>query len=73
MESSTPTENSFSRHIETPRLYLRQFTPDDLDELYSIYSDSEVMKYLTEVRTREATASAVHTTLKRWESNNSGR
>ena len=42
--------------IETARLYLRQFTPDDLDELYRIYSDSEVMKYLSRgVRNREET------------------
>lgn len=45
------------QEIETARLYLRQFTPDDLDELYRIYSDSEVMKYLSEgVRNREETA-----------------
>lgn len=28
--------------IETARLYLRQFTPDNLDDLYRIYSDVEV-------------------------------
>lgn len=33
------------QEIETARLYLRQFTPDDLDELYRIYSDPEIMKY----------------------------
>ena len=58
--------------IETARLYLRQFTPDDLDELYRIYSDAETMKYLLGVRTREATESAIHAMLKRWEENNFG-
>ncbi|MEP6515877.1 GNAT family N-acetyltransferase [Microcoleus vaginatus] len=58
--------------IETARLYLRQFTPDDLDELYRIYSDPEIMKYLTGVRTREATEIAIHTMLKHWEENNFG-
>jgi len=58
--------------IETARLYLRQFTPDDLDDLYRIYSDPEIMKYLTGVRTREATEIAIHTMLKRWEENNFG-
>ena len=60
------------QEIETARLYLRQFTPDDLDDLYRIYSDPETMKYLTGVRTREATEIAIHTMLKRWEENNFG-
>lgn len=60
------------QEIETARLYLRQFTPDDLDDLYRIYSDPETMKYLTGVRTREATEIAIHTMLKRWAENNFG-
>jgi RimJ/RimL family protein N-acetyltransferase len=61
------------QEIETARLYLRQFTLDDLDDLYHIYSDSEVMKYFaTGVRTREATETAIHTMLQRWEQNNFG-
>ncbi|WP_373537302.1 GNAT family N-acetyltransferase [Microcoleus sp.] len=68
MESSIPTENYFSRHIETPRLYLRQFTPDDLDELYHIYSDPEVMKYLSEgIRNREETAVDLFGIIADWE------
>ena len=60
------------REIETARLYLRQFTLDDLDDLYRIYSDPEIMNYLTGVRSREATETAIHTMLKRWEENNLG-
>ncbi|MCC3574084.1 MAG: GNAT family N-acetyltransferase [Microcoleus sp. PH2017_40_RAT_O_B] len=60
------------QQIETARLYLRQFTPDDLDDLYRIYSDAETMKYLTGVRTREATESAIHAMLQRWEEHNFG-
>ena len=60
------------REIETARLYLRQFMPDDLDDLCRIYSDPEIMKYLTGVRTREATETAINTMLKRWEENNFG-
>jgi len=60
------------REIETARLYLRQFTPEDLDDLYRIYSDPEIMKYLTGVRTREATEIAINTMLKSWEENNFG-
>ncbi|MEG4813399.1 GNAT family N-acetyltransferase [Microcoleus sp. K5-D4] len=58
--------------IETARLYLRQFTPEDLDELYRIYSDAEVMKYLRGVKTREETQIAIHTMLKCWAENNFG-
>ncbi len=60
------------QEIETARLYLRQFTLDDLDELYRIYSDPEIMKYLTGVRTREATETAIHTMLQCWKENNFG-
>jgi RimJ/RimL family protein N-acetyltransferase len=60
------------QEIETARLYLRQFTPDDLDELFRIYSDAEIMKYLRGVKTREETESAIHTMLKLWEENNFG-
>ncbi|MEG4023668.1 GNAT family N-acetyltransferase [Microcoleus sp. S13C4] len=60
------------QQIETARLYLRLFTPDDLDDLYRIYSDPEIMKYLARVRTREATEIAIHTMLERWEENNFG-
>ncbi|MEG4210646.1 GNAT family N-acetyltransferase [Microcoleus sp. S13_B4] len=58
------------QEIETARLYLRQFTPDDLDELYRIYSDSEVMKYLNEgVRNREETAADLFQIIADWEKN----
>ena len=60
------------REIETARLYLRQFTPDDLDALYRIYSDPETMKYLGGVRTREATETVINTMIKSWEENNFG-
>ena len=32
-------------HLETPRLYLRPFTPVDLNELAAINADPEVMRY----------------------------
>ncbi len=56
------------QEIETARLYLRQFTPNDLDELYLIYSGSEVMKYLSEgVRSREETAADLFGIMADWE------
>lgn len=33
--------------LETPRLILRQFTEDDVDNLFTLDSDPEVMRYLT--------------------------
>src|ERR1700691_4493163 len=33
--------------LETPRLALRQFTEDDVDNLFDLNSDREVMRYLT--------------------------
>ncbi len=35
------------REIETPRLRLRQFTPDDSDDLYRIYSHPDLFKYMS--------------------------
>jgi len=56
------------QEIETARLYLRQFTPNDLEALYRIYSDSEVMKYLNEgVRNREETAADLFQIIADWE------
>jgi RimJ/RimL family protein N-acetyltransferase len=33
--------------LETPRLVLRQFTEDDVDNLFDLNNDPEVMRYLT--------------------------
>ncbi len=33
--------------LETPRLAMRQFTEDDVDNLFGLNSDPEVMRYLT--------------------------
>jgi len=37
--------------LETPRLILRQFTENDVDNLFELNSDPEVMRYLTGGRT----------------------
>lgn len=36
-----------TRDLETPRLLLRQFTPDDTQELYRIYSQPDLFKYMS--------------------------
>jgi RimJ/RimL family protein N-acetyltransferase len=43
------------RHIvlKTPRLVIRQFTADDADNLFSLNSDPEVMRYLGRPPSRE--------------------
>jgi ribosomal-protein-alanine N-acetyltransferase len=42
--------------LETERLLLRHQEPDDLDALWSLYSDPEVVRYIPDVsRTREET------------------
>jgi RimJ/RimL family protein N-acetyltransferase len=33
--------------LETPRLILRQFSEDDVENLFELNSDPEVMRYLT--------------------------
>jgi len=33
--------------LETPRLVMRQFTADDVDNLFNLNSDPEVMRYLS--------------------------
>jgi ribosomal-protein-alanine N-acetyltransferase len=54
--------------IETARLHLRMFKPDDLDELSRIYADADVMKYLSgHALTREETASWLTYFLSGWE------
>ncbi len=43
-----------ARDLETPRLYLRQFRPEDADDLAGIYGDPDVMAFISDgVQTRE--------------------
>jgi RimJ/RimL family protein N-acetyltransferase len=39
--------------LKTPRLAIRQFTEDDVDNLFSLNSDPEVMRYLGQPPSRE--------------------
>ena len=40
--------------MHTARLQIRRFQADDLDDLFNLLSDEEVMKYLEAPYTREA-------------------
>lgn len=57
--------------IETPRLRLRYFTLEDLDDLFHLYSDPEVMRYLSP-RTREQTQTSLSKHIKQWQQHNFG-
>jgi len=61
--------------IETERLLLRMFRPDDLDNLAGLFSDPEVMRYVAEGDTvnREETDKALHSMIKHWETHGFGR
>ena len=61
--------------IETERLLLRMFRPDDLDNLATLFSDPEVMRYVGEGNTvnREETAKALQSIIKHWETHGFGR
>lgn len=54
--------------IETGRLRLRAFKPDDLDDLYMVFGDAEVMTYISggKPRTREATHAGLLRTIEGW-------
>jgi ribosomal-protein-alanine N-acetyltransferase len=60
--------------IETDRLILRPFVPDDLDRLAAILADPDVMRYLPggTPRTREQTESVLRFTLDHWEQHGFG-
>lgn len=53
--------------IETSRLRLRHLCLDDLDDLFRIYSNPEVMKYVGSARTKDETQAALVSMIKHWE------
>lgn len=61
--------------IETNRLHLRLFSPDDLNELSLIFSDQQVLKYLAtgKAATREETQSALLSMIRHWQRHGYGR
>lgn len=59
--------------IETTRLLLRLFTPDDLIDLYRIYRDRQVMKYVgIGARTLAETEAALCSTIDHWQQHGFG-
>jgi len=56
------------RMIETPRLFLRPFAPDDLDEFALLCADPDVMRYIAngEPQSRERAEMRFNALLKHW-------
>ena len=46
--------------LETPRLYLREFTPDDASDLHEILGDAETMRFSEPAYTFEKTQRFLH-------------
>ncbi len=61
--------------IETPRLYLRQFSMDDLDDLFAIRSDPEVMRFIGESRPQslDQVRDALENVISVWKQHGFGR
>jgi RimJ/RimL family protein N-acetyltransferase len=57
--------------IETARLRLRHFTLDDLDYLFTLYSDPEVMRFLSS-RTKEQTQASLCKHIQHWQKHDFG-
>ena len=56
------------REIETPRLRLRQFTSDDLDDLSRLYSNPDLMRYVGRgIKTRNETQKALLSLIEHYE------
>lgn len=56
------------REIETPRLRLRQFTFDDLDDLSRLYSNPDLMRYVGRgIKTRNETQTALLSLIEHYE------
>jgi RimJ/RimL family protein N-acetyltransferase len=53
--------------LETARLRLRLFTREDLDDLYRIYQDATVMKYLLGTRSKEQTEASLSGHIQQWQ------
>ena len=61
--------------IETERLLLRMFRPEDLDDLALLFTDPKVMKYVGDGQpvSREETDRALKSIIKHWQTHGFGR
>lgn len=61
--------------IETERLILRMFRPDDLDELAALFSDPDVVRHVGDGKpvSREVSERALQSIVKHWQTHGYGR
>lgn len=61
-------------NIETRRLLLRHFTPNDADELYRIYSNPDLFKYMSNEKPllREQTRAIINSLIENWQQHHFG-
>lgn len=61
--------------IETERLLLRMFRPDDLDDLAALFADPDVVRYVGDGQTagREEAERALESIIKHWHTHGFGR
>jgi RimJ/RimL family protein N-acetyltransferase len=61
--------------VETARLRLRMFRPEDLDDLAALFADPEVMKYVADGKPtgREEARKALDSIIQHWRRNGFGR
>lgn len=60
-------------NLETARLKLRKFTLEDADQLYRIYNNSEVMRYVGNyARTKEQTEAELLSMIQHWQQHDFG-
>jgi RimJ/RimL family protein N-acetyltransferase len=61
--------------IETERLLLRMFRPDDLDDLAALFADPDVLRYVGDGKpaSREEADRALQSIIKHWQTNGFGR
>lgn len=71
----TGDETRPSVSIETPRLRLRMFSLDDLDNLAALFSDPEVMRYVADGKPagRDEADKALRSIIKHWSREGFGR
>src|SRR5262249_18381074 len=69
------THGQFMAEVETERLLLRMFRPEDLDDLATLFRDPEVMRYVGDGKpaSREEAEKALESIIRHWSSHGFGR
>jgi ribosomal-protein-alanine N-acetyltransferase len=70
-----PAKPDFTQVIETDRLRLRMFRPDDLDDLAAMLADPDVMRYVEDGQPKDRTVAetALNSIIAHWQRHGFGR